>query len=567
MRRQRRGVKLLALILGLSLVAAACGGDDDDEGAEEGGATEEEQAEGVQGGEFVDLGTFSQGPPEHLDPRINTTSDGWQVGGSLYDGLAETDFSDPENPETVGVVAESWDVNDDATQFVFHIREGLTFSTGEEVLPSSFVRAWESASDPDFAGDYSYLFTFIEGGAERLDGAAETISGVEADDEEMTLTVDLSAPYANFAAVAGFQTFMPMPSEIDELTDQTEWEQGIMIGNGPFMMEAPANDREIVLVPNPEWDGTQYDEALGLPEQPFLDRLTFPIGSDIDTAYNAFEAGEGDAADFAPGRYQEAQDNYATTIDTPFLGLYYFTFNERDERVGGEENKLLRQAISQAIDREDINADVYEGSRTTATGVAPPGIPGFEEGLCDYCGYDPEAAEAAYQEWLDAGNSLDAPLPIQFNADSGHEPVVAIIIDNLAAIGIEAVGEPIPPDDYFGQLAEGACVFCRVGWLADYPTYDNFTFDIFGSEALDGNNYGYISEEFDELIAEAKATTDADEAGELFRQAEQVLLNEDIGTVPINWYNGTRVYNPDTVANFEETPTGHVTWETVSLTG
>jgi len=558
-------MKLLALILGLSLVAAACGGDDDDEGAE--GDETAEENEGVQGGEFIDLGTFSQGPPEHLDPGINTTSDGHQVNGSLYDGLAETDFSDPDNPETVGVVAESWDVNDDATEFVFHLREGLTFSDGEEVLPSSFVRAWERASEPDFAGDYSYLFTFIEGGAEKLDGTAETISGVEADDDEMTLTVTLAAPYANFAAVAGFQTFMPMPDDVDELTDQSEWERGIMVGNGPFMMEAPANDQEIVLVPNPEWDGTNYDEALGLPEQPFLDKLTFTIGTDIDTAYNAFEAGEGDMTDFAPGRYQEAQDNWATTIDTPFLGAYYFMFNDRDERVGGEENLLLRQAISQAIDREDINTDVYEGSRTTATGIAPPGIPGFEEGLCDYCGYDPEAAEAAFQEWQDAGNSLDGPLPIQFNADSGHEPVVQIIIDNLADIGLESVAEPIPPDDYFGQLADGACVFCRVGWLADYPTYDNFTFDIFGTEALDGNNYGYSNPEFDDLIAEAKATTDADEAGELFRQAEQILLNDDTGVVPINWYNGTRVYNGDKVANFVEEPTGHVLWETVSLKG
>lgn len=564
MGRQRRGMGLLALIAGFSLVAGACGSDDGDEGA---GASDEPAIEGVQGGEIVDLGTFGQGPPEHIDPSINTTSDGWQIGGSLYDGLAETDFSDPENPETVPLVAESWEVNDDATEFVFTIREGLEFSSGEPVLPSSFVRGWERASDPDFAGDYSYLFTFIEGGAEKLDGAAETISGVEADDDAMTLTVKLSAAYANFPAVAGFQTFMPMPKEVDELEDQAEWERGIMIGNGPFMMEEPANDREIVLVPNPKWDGTKYDERLGLPERPFLDKITFTIGSDIDTAYNAFEAGEADITNFAPGRYEEAQENYATTIDTPFLGSYYFMFNDRDPRVGGEKNVLLRQAISQAINREDINTDVYQGSRTSSTGITPPGIPGFEEGLCEYCEYDPDAAEASYQEWLDAGNQLAEPLPIQFNADSGHEPVVQIIIDNLADIGIEAVAEPIPPDDYFGQLAEGACVFCRVGWLADYPTYDNFTFDIFGTEALDGNNYGYSSEKFDELIAEAKATTDADAAGELFREAEQVLLNEDTGVVPINWYRGQQVYNGDKIAHLQEEPTGHVIWETVSLKG
>lgn len=81
MRRQRRSLKLLALIMGLSLVATACGSDDD-EGDDAAGEAPEE---GVQGGEVVDLSAFAGGPAEHIDPRINTTAAGWQVGGSLYD--------------------------------------------------------------------------------------------------------------------------------------------------------------------------------------------------------------------------------------------------------------------------------------------------------------------------------------------------------------------------------------------------------------------------------------------------------------------------------------------------
>jgi ABC-type oligopeptide transport system substrate-binding subunit len=550
--------------MGLSLVATACGGDDDDESGDEAGEAPED---GVQGGEVVDLSAFAGGPAEHIDPRINTTSAGWQVGGSLYDGLTETDFSDPDNPEVRGVVAESWESNDDASEWTFQLRDGLKFSDGEDVLPSSFVRGWESASDPDFAGDYSYLYNFIDGGAEKLAGEADTLAGVEADDEAMTLTVTLSEPYSTFPFVAGFQTFMPMPSAVDDLADQAEWENGEMVGNGPFMLESPRSDTEVVMVPNPEWDGTMYDEELGLPEQPYLDKVTFRVSGDLDVAYNSFEAGEADITGFPAGRYQEAQDNYATTIETPFLGAYYFQVNDRDPRIGGEENLLLRQAISQAIDRDEINEAVYEGSRTTATGITPPGIPGFEEGLCEYCTYDPDAAEAAYQEWLDAGNELTEPLPIQLNAGFGHEPVVQIIIDNLDAIGIPAEAEPFDSETYFGQLAEGACVICRSGWLADYPTYDNFMYDLFSTDSLDGNNYGYSNTEFDDLIAQAKAETDDDARGDLYRQAEQILLNEDVGTIPINWYNGTLVYNGDKIANLVEEPTGHVQWETVQLSG
>jgi oligopeptide transport system substrate-binding protein len=565
MRRQRRGLKLLALILGLSLVAAACGGDDDDS-ADESGATQG-QAEGVQGGDFVDYSTFSQGPGEHIDPRLSTTVSESQVGDSIYDGLTAVDFSDLENPETKGQVAESWESNDDASEWTFTVRDGLSFSDGTPVLPSSFQRGWETASNPDFAGDYSYLFSFIEGGQEKLDGTADTISGVEVDDDAMTITIKLSAPYANFPAVIGFHTFAPMPEAVDELADQNEWENGLMIGNGPFMMEAPRNDQEIVLVPNPEWDGTKYDEAFGLPEQPFLDTVTYRVSADQDTAYNAFEAGEGQAASIVAGRVQEAVDNYATTLNDPVLGIYYFQINDRDPRVGGADNKLLRQAISQAIDRDEINDAVYEGTRTNATGITPPGIPGFKEGLCEFCTYDVDAAQAAYEEWQAAGNSLTEPLPIQFNADAGHEPVVQIIIDNLDQIGIPATAEPIPSETYFGQMADGGCVICRSGWIADYPTYDNFMFDLFDTTALNGNNYGYSDEEFDALLADAKQNTDADAAADQFNQAEQVLLNDDIGTIPINWYLGTYVYNPDEVAAFPQTPDLHIEWEKVSLSG
>jgi ABC-type oligopeptide transport system substrate-binding subunit len=564
-------VKLLALIAGLSLVAVTCSGDDDDgagagdERGASGSQPAEPAVEGAQGGEIVDLSAFAGDPPEHIDPRLNTSVAGWQVGGSLYDGLTDIDYSDPENPEVRGVVAESWGPKDDATEWTFRIRDELFFSDGTPVLPSSFVRGWETATDPDFAGDYAYLYTFIKGGAEKLIGEADTISGVEADDRAMTLTVTLSAPLSTFPSLVGFAAFMPMPKAIEELDDQADWENQVMVGNGPFVLEGPRTDREIVLVPNDRWDGTKYDEEWGLPEQPFLDRITFRASGGLDVAYTAFEAGEADITSFLAGRYQEAQDNYATSIDTPAQGAYYFWFNDRDERVGGQENRLLRQAISQAIDRQTINAAVYEGSRVAATGITPPAILGAAEGLCEYCSYDPEAAEADYQEWLDAGNELAEPLPIQFDTGAGHENVVAIIVENLNEIGIPAEAQGIDSETYFDQRTEGACVICRANWIADYPTYDHFMYDLFHTESLDGNNYGYSNPEFDELIDEAKATTDEAERAELFRAAEQILLNEDVGVIPINWYRGTLVYDGDRIAHINERPDLHVEWETVSL--
>ena len=94
---------------------------------------------------------------------------------------------------------------------------------------------------------------FLEGGEAVVAGEADEISGVVADDEAMTLTVTLAAPYANFPALAGFQTFMPTPEAAVEAGE--DWENELMVGNGPYAMESARNDQEIVLVRNDNWLG------------------------------------------------------------------------------------------------------------------------------------------------------------------------------------------------------------------------------------------------------------------------------------------------------------------------
>ena len=143
-----------------------------------------------------------------------------------------------------------------------------------------------------------------------------------------------------------------------------------MVGNGPYTMESPRSDDEIVLVRNDRWAGDFNGE-------------TWPAGpgascsacSPTSTSYNALEAGEVDNATI-PRRSEEARSNWGTTLDTALLASYHYLFNQRDPRIGGPENLLLRQAISMAVDRDAINEAVYNGMRTVSTGITPPGIRG-----------------------------------------------------------------------------------------------------------------------------------------------------------------------------------------------
>ncbi|MCU1374988.1 MAG: ABC-type oligopeptide transport system, periplasmic component [Actinomycetia bacterium] len=551
--------RLLALLAVLAFVAAACGGSDNKTNSA--GGTKDTTASDKTGGEIVDLGTFQGDPPQHIDPGLNSTLDAYQVINELYDGLTDIDASDPANPKIKPLVAESVDANADATVWTFVIRKGAQFSNGEPVLPSSFQRAWERASNKDFAGDYSYLFNFIKGGAEKLAGTADKLAGVAVDDATRTLTVTLAKPYSNFDAVAGFQIFFPMPKAVDALTDQKDWENGVMIGNGPYKMESARTSEQIVLVRNDKWGGDVLGNKTAI-----LDKVTFKVSKDVDTAYNAFEAGEGDTANIPPGRVKEADDNYGTTLDVNILGSYHYDVNQTDPSIGGAKNLKLREAFSMAINRDEINKAVFDSSRTVSTGITPPGIPGFKSGLCgDLCKYDPVKAKAALAEWTAAGNKQSGPIKIQFNAENGHEPVVAIMVDNLKAVGIQAVADPRPTETYFSSLAKGACVVCRAGWFADYPTYDNFMYDLFHKDAIGGNNYSkYDNPEFNSLVDEAKQTVDKDKQGQLFNQAETLLL-KDVGVIPVLWYRGDYVYNDKKFTNFQQTNFGLILWDQIKL--
>jgi ABC-type oligopeptide transport system substrate-binding subunit len=261
-------------------------------------------------------------------------------------------------------------------------------------------------------------------------------------------------------------------------------------------------------------------------------------------------------------------EQYPNTVDSAMLGTYFFDFGHDDSNVGGEKNVKLRAAISMAIDRDEINAKVYEGTRFISTGITPPGIPGFESNLCTYCSYDPTEAKKLLKEWKDDGGKIDGDIKISINTGGGHKDVAAIIQSNVkATLGIDLTIDLID-EDYFKVIAkEGACQICRSGWYADYPTYGNFMVDLFGAVSIDGNNLGrYDDKKFESFIADAQKETDDTKRGELYASAEKRLLNETVNAIPINWYTGDHVYR-DSVVNYVQPPLGIFLWEKVGKNG
>lgn len=575
------GKGVAALALAFSLLAAGCGdskeSSDSTDNASGASTTAPPSSSDCRtlkydnapsGGEFVDYAQLSSaGDNTSFDPDAVQTLDESQITGALFDGLTDFDFTNTCNPVLKPLVAEALpESNSDATEFTFKIKKGLKFSNDEPVLPHNFKQGWERAGSQELASSYGYLMAYIKGGQDLLDGKVKTLDSIVADDTAMTLKVTLESPNADFPAIVSFSSFSPISdADIKRVGNTTGWgDKGAVIGNGPFkfVSSGPSDSGEVVLERNDNWAGNVLGD-----KKAKLDKITFKLTTDVESAYTAFDAGEGDSASIPSGKYAEATAKYPNDTKSPQLGTYFFDFGYNDPVVGGDKNVKLRAAIAMAIDRDEINKKVYEGVRIISTGITPPGIPGFKSGIGKYAKTDAAEAKKLYKEWQDEGGTLSGPIKISFNSGGSHQTVVQIMQANLKdVLGLNVELNPID-EDYFKVIAkEGACQICRSGWYADYPTYGNFMVDLFGKVSIGGNNLGrHDDPKFEDLLKKALSETDATKRGEYYQQAESRLLNDTVSAVPLNWYTGDQVHR-DTVVNYDQQPLGNILWEKVGIT-
>lgn len=559
MNRRFGPTRLLAIPLVLTLGLAACSSSKSDTTTT---ATTTVNKNVPEGGTLIDGAQLQVDNLTSYDPGQVQTLDESQVTTALYDGLTEFDFTDKTQPVLKGQVASKWESNANATEYTFTIKPGQTFSNGDPVVPSSFKYAWNRNGQKDFASPYGYLINYVKGGKALQDGTITTLGdAIVADDTAMTLKVTLEAPQADFPSIVSHPFFGPLPEKVvSQLTDQTQWNKMIMIGNGPFKMDAPANEQQVVLVRNDSWSGDVMGNTRAK-----LDKIIFKVSKDVESAYTDFESGNIETATIPSGQFGPAQASYGNTVKSPTLGAYFFDFGFTDPQVMGDKNVKLREAISMAVDREEINNKVYEGTRVLPTGVTPPGIPGFKADICKFCHFDQTGAQQAFDDWKGAGNTLSGPIKLDYNTGGSHQDVVAIVQQNLKAIGIESVANPVA-EKYFPTMADGGCHVCRAGWYADYPTYGNFMFDLYSTASLGGNNNGSFSDpKFDDLVKQAQSEPDDAKRATLYQNAEDYLLNTAVATVPINWYTGDQVYSKK-VVNYDQPPLGIIQWQTVGVT-
>jgi len=512
-RRMWLALVLTMVVAGAMIASVGCGG-----GGEAGGTLQ-----------------LYIGDPSFIDPSQAFESEGITVINGLFDPLLRYD---PLTLAVIPCVAESYDVSEDATVWTFHLKKGTTFHNGREVVAGDFKYAWERLCDPSMGNAYSYLPEMIEGYTEYfIDETADEMSGIKALDD-YTLEVTMAEPFGEFDYVVAAAIMGPIPKE--EVEGNEEGFGLMPIGNGPFMMTEP-------------WAAGQYIKTVKYADyttldQPLIDGIDFNIYSDINTAWVDFQAGTLDWTQIPPGNVKASQETYGTSengyTSNPGhqvelgeeLAFYEMLMNNTDPLL---ENKDLRVAISLAINRQAICDTVYEGVRKPGTSCVPPGIEGYEADAFPYSHYDVEAAKAALERAGYPGGEGLPVIGLSFNSGAGHDELMQLVKSDLAAIGIETEFDTSDGPTYWDKAENGDYQIGRSGWLADYPTIDDFVTPLYLSTGF-LNYCNYDNPEVDAGIREARTIVDKSERIKAYQEVVRTI-GEDCPDLIIAVYAHSRV--------------------------
>lgn len=565
----RRTMMRLALATGAVPFAswlAACGSDDgDDPTATAGSGGEATETPGASGGEATDTpGTAAEPTPTTASGQVSgtaaaatpTTAEGATTGGRLVVGfpISEITQLDPalvnqgvvagelisnlfsalvqfdENLGILADLAEDWEVSEDGTVYVFHIREGLTHHNGDTLNANDFVYTYERNIDPDFASPH----------ANKLESITEIVAT-----DDQTLSITLSVPFAPFLAAACTRgpgrALTPISQRAFEEMGPDAFTQS-PIGCGPFKIVQGTAEVGVGFTME------RFEEWYG--EGPLLDEVVIQIIVEPSSQVSALEAGDIDILFRVPttGVEQVQANSDLTLVAMPGTNWTGLAMNYTRPPW---DNPTARMAVSKAINRQAYIDTAFLGLGIPGYNAVAPAFGWVYEPLTDVDdptqnpqGYDLEEAKRLAEEAGIVGTQA-----VIIGA-SGGERTREVMRDQLAEIGVELTLDIKQSAANNEQWLAGDYDMNINGSVVDADP-DDGNWNFFFSEGP-WNTYGYDGADTDELLLLTRSTNDVDERRQAWLDLSQIL-NEKVVYAFLNHLYDYVAFYPK-VKGFREIP-------------
>jgi len=444
--------------------------------------------------------------PASLDPHVSTASNDFRIAVNVYDGLVR---NTPGTLEIEPALATDWTISDDGLEYIFNLREGVTFHDGTpfnaEAVKFNFDRMLDESHPFASTGPFPLAFFF------------SSIDNVEVVDDltvKFTLNEAFAPLMSNLASPSGL---IVSPAAVEQ--HGADYGRN-PVGTGPFKFEEWQSNTRVVVSRNEDyWDGPAPLEAVIF--RPIVDantRVAEMLSGGIDVLL------------------ETPPDNVAQFRDDPSFQLkeavgphvWYVMLNAKE---GPFADKLVRQAVNYAVNKDSLVTDVLQGTADVSAGPIPPAFNwAYNEDVEPYP-YDPDRARELLAEAGAEGASLTFLVTEGGSGMLDPVPMGTAIQADLAAVGLDVEIKTYEWNTFLSEVnpgLEGKADMAEMAWMTTDP--DTLPFLTLRTAAFPdqgGFNSSYYSNpEVDALLDQARVSTDPEERGELYRQV-QALVHED----------------------------------------
>jgi len=452
-----------------------------------------------------------------------------RITKAMFDGLLRLDGKEGR---PIPALAERWDVSPDGTIYTFHLRTNALWSTGERITTEDVLYSWRRALDPATAADYAGQLFYIKHAEDYYIGKIKDPAkvGFRALDA-YTFQVELNHPLAFFLDLCCFPTLAVVPRQsIERYGDRWLTRSPLPVSGAYELVSWRLNDRVRLRKNMRYWDAANTHSSL-------VDLL--PVASP-NTALNLYQTGVADIIwdkDLVPVELMDVLMKQPDFHNFGFLGTCFYRFNVTRKPL---DDARVRKAFALATDKERLIRKLTFGGEKPAFHFVPDGVPDYlpPENLK----FDPAEAKrllaaAGYPE----GKGFPR-LTYSFYAAAGGgakiQGKIAVELQQMwrENLRIEIELRQIERKVFFSVQSRLDYDISASSWVGDYNDANTFL-DLFLKNG--GNNRtGWKSDRYDELMHEANRQTDRHRRAELFRQAETLLIAEDVPIVPLYFYAG-----------------------------
>ena len=484
--------------------------------------------------------------PSTLDPAIAVEANSAQYIFQIFSGLLRLDAG----LKPVGDIAFDWQTSPDGLTYTFNLREDVKFHDGRGLKAEDVKYSWERTASPATGSQTAALYLGdIAGVDDMLAGRASEISGVKVVDD-YTLQVTLEAPVSYFL----YKLTLPAAFVVDRENVESGsgwWRRPN--ATGPFKLKEWVPEESLMLERNSLYYG---DKAL-------LNQVKYQYNTGL--SMDLYEMGNIDATGVGTAYIDKVMDQsgpfYRELTVSPLLDFWFVGFNCSEPPF---DDVNIRRAFSLAVDKDKIISLIYRNMWEKADGILPPGLPGYNESLTGL-DYDVEQA----RELIRSSRYGDASrLPPVTLTSYGYGGDAGAVLEAMAYqwkqnLGVDVQIRQLEPERYSYLLKDETDQMFDGSWIADYPHPQNFL-DILFSTGTNYNYGNYSSPEFDALIDQANRAADPEQSFALYRQAEQIIV-EDAACIPVSFGKNYMLVKPY-VQGFTVSPLGFIDLSKVSVT-